>query len=361
MSSSATSALGNLRAYLDPSQVGFLIFYVTNRCNFRCNFCFYSAEIEKGLKPDELTVAEIERMARSIGPLLQLSLTGGEAFLRRELLEITSLLLDHTGARYVTIPTNASLTERMVRFLEEILPRYPKTFFRLTFSIEGIGEEHDQLRSMPGSYAKIQESYAAISPMRERFPNLVLDCNSVFTAKSETTLLATLKHLAKTFRFDNMSVTYARGTVRDETLKKVSKERYREINAFLESLERRKETRLLYPLWRGARDVSRDMLMRTVFDNEFIVPCVAGRKLIVISETGEVYPCEILGRSMGNLREFDFDLKRLTETAKSRDLVKWIKDTNCKCSFECALAANVVWNPSTYPKLAVSALRNIGK
>jgi 2-iminoacetate synthase ThiH len=34
------------RAYLDPRQVGYLIFYVTNRCNFRCNFCFYSAEIE---------------------------------------------------------------------------------------------------------------------------------------------------------------------------------------------------------------------------------------------------------------------------------------------------------------------------
>ena len=214
---------------------------------------------------------------------------------------------------------------------------------------------------MPGSYANIEKSYAAISPMRERFSNLVLDCNSVFTAKSETTLLATLKHLAKAFRFDNMSVTYARGALQDEALKKVSKERYREINAFLESLERRKESRFLYPLWRGARDVSRDMLMRTVFDDEFVVPCVAGRKLIVISETGEVYPCEILGRSMGNLREFDFDLKRLTETAKSRDLVKWIKDTKCKCSFECALAANVVWNPSTYPKLAVSAWRNIGK
>ena len=46
-----------------PSHPGFVIFYVTNRCNFRCNFCFYSEEIEKGLKPDELSVDEIKKIA----------------------------------------------------------------------------------------------------------------------------------------------------------------------------------------------------------------------------------------------------------------------------------------------------------
>ena len=40
---------------------------------------------------------------------------------------------------------------------------------------------------------------------------------------------------------------------------------------------------------------------------------------------------------------------------------KWIKDTKCKCSFECALAANVVWKPKNYPKVVSSAIKNIGK
>ena len=61
-----------------------MIFYVTNRCNFRCNFCFYSAEIEKGLKPNEMTVEEIRKFAPTIGPLVQLSMTGGETFIRKE-------------------------------------------------------------------------------------------------------------------------------------------------------------------------------------------------------------------------------------------------------------------------------------
>jgi radical SAM protein with 4Fe4S-binding SPASM domain len=352
---------GMARAYLHPRQVGYLIFYVTNRCNFRCNFCFYSAEIEKGLKPDEMTVDEIRRMAKKLGPLLQLSLTGGEPFIRNEFAAITRILLDHTGARYVTIPTNASMTERTVRFLEELLPAYPRTYFRIAISIEGIESEHDEIRSMPGSFGKIRATYQAIEPFRRQYGNLVIDSNSVYTARSENTLLATLKHLDREFQFDNISVTFARGEVADPELKKVSQHNYLRINEFLESVKRRREARLLYPLWRGVRDVSRQHLIRTVFYDEFVTPCVAGRKLAIVSETGDVYPCEILNRKMGNLRDFEYDLHAVLRTQESRQLVKWIKDSKCKCSFECALAANVVWNASTYPKLAVAALKNIGR
>lgn len=249
----------------------------------------------------------------------------------------------------------------MVQFLEETLPRFPDTYFRLTFSIEGVGEDHDNLRSMPGSYKKIQKSYQIISPLRAKYPNLVLDCNSVFTAKSEIYLLDALKTINQDFKFDNMSVTYARGVIKDDSLKNVSKNRYREINKFLEEREKNKEKRLLYPLWRGVNSVSRENLMRTVFDDEYVTSCVAGRKLLVVSETGEVQPCEILGKSIGNLRNHNWDLKQLLKENNVNKMQKWIKDTKCKCSFECALAANVVWKPKNYPKVLSSAIKNIGK
>ena len=39
---------------------------------------------------------------------------------------------------------------------------------------------------------------------------------------------------------------------------------------------------------------------------------------LVVSETGEVQPCEILGKSIGNLRNHNWDLKQL------------LKDKQCK-------------------------------
>lgn len=350
-----------LRSLLDPGQIGYVIFYVTNRCNFRCAFCFYLDEVEKGLKHDELTLDEIGRTAARIGPLLQLSLTGGEPFIRNDFAEITDTFIRYCSPRYITVPTNAWLTGAIVTYLEDVLPAHPDTYLRLTFSVEGIGADHDEIRSKPGSYARIQESYAAISPLRKRFGNLVLDANAVFTARTEDTLLDTLKTLSREFAFDNLSVTYARGALRDPSMVSRAREKYVEVNDFLEQLARTKEKRLLYPVWRGVRDVSRQNLVRTVFDNEFVTPCVAGKKLLVIGETGEVYPCEILGTSMGNLRTFDYDVYALLNRASSQELVEWIRTSQCKCSFECALGANIVWNPSMYPRLAASALRNIGR
>lgn len=338
-----------------------MIFYATNRCNFRCNFCFYNEEITKGQKNDELSLEEIEKIARTTGPLLQLSITGGEPFLRKELAEIVHTFVRHTNPWFITIPTNASMPDRMVEFLEQVLPAHPNIDFRIVFSIEGIGDEHDDIRSTPGSYNKIIESHDALTKMRERYNNLVLDANSVLTARSEDTLKDTLSYLDQNFSFDNLSITFARGEISDESLKQTSREKYEEINQFLEELIRNKESRFLYPVWRGVRDVSRQNLIRTVFDDKFVTPCVAARKIIVISETGDVLPCEVLGRSMGNLRDYDFDLKKLMASSENNELRKWIVDSKCKCSFECALTANVAWNIKSYPQLLVSSYKNIGK
>jgi len=348
-------------ATLNPSQVGYVIFYVTNRCNFRCKFCFYYAEIEKGRKPEELTLEEIDKISKSTGSLLQLSLTGGEPFLRKDFAELTNIWIKNTGVRFVTIPTNASLKDRMIRYLHEVLPKHPSTFFRLAFSIDGISEEHDLNRFMPGSYNKIIECYNEISPLREKYHNLILDTNTVFTSSTEGKILEILTHLNENFEFDNHTVTYARGDIKDENLKSDAKNEYIKMNEFLNNLERKKEKRFMYPAYRAVRDVAWKNLMSVVFDDKFVTPCVAGRKLIVISETGVVRPCEMLDKTIGDLRDYNFDVKKLMASQEKKELADWIIKSKCKCSFECAHAANVVWNFSEIPKIIKEIPKNIGK
>ena len=55
--------LKHLQTYFN-NQPGYLIFYVTNRCNFRCKFCYYSEEIQKGRKVNELKIDEIEKFQK---------------------------------------------------------------------------------------------------------------------------------------------------------------------------------------------------------------------------------------------------------------------------------------------------------
>ena len=351
----------NTKSFFDSDQVSFLILYVSNRCNFKCNFCFYYAEIEKGRKVSELTTEEIRKISERLGPLIQLSMTGGEPFLREDLAEITEFFIKNNMARYITIPTNASLTGKIVKYLEKILPAYPNTYFRIAFSIDGIGEDHDNIRSFFGSYKKIIESYNAVSLIRKRYRNLILDSNTVFTSSSQNSILNTIRTLDSDFDFDNISVTYVRGEIKSPSLKSASFQKYLELNDYLESLHRKKEHRLFYPIWRAVRDISRQYLIRTVMDNEFITVCTAGRKLLVVSEVGDVFPCEMLNKSMGNIRDYNFNMKELLSSEENKRLLRWIKDSKCRCTFECALASNVLWGKSSRIKLFKSALKNIGK
>ena len=255
------------------------------------------------------------------------------------------------------------MKDRMVRYLEYILPKFKDTFIRLTFSVDGIGNDHDENRSMKGSFKKITEAYDAISPLRKKYDNLVLDTNTVFTSKTEDNFTDIIDYLVENFQFDNHSITYARGKIPDESMKSNSRAKYVKAINHLKTLERKKEKRFLYPLYRGVRDTSWENLITTVFDDKFVTPCVAGKKLVVVSEEGQVYPCEILGKdkTLGNLRDYDLDIYKLVNDQKANEVNKFIKDTKCKCSFECALSANVTWNASQYPKLIKNSIKNIGK
>jgi radical SAM protein with 4Fe4S-binding SPASM domain len=343
-----------------PSQPGYLIAFVTSRCNFRCRFCFFHKEIEdQESKKNELTVQEFDEIAKRIGPILQISIGGGEPFIRDDLSDIVSSFVKHTGVNCITIPTNAWYTERIMTFLEKVLPLFPETRFRIVFSIDAIGDKHDELRQMAGAYQHAMKSYEVVAPLREKYSNLILDVNSVYNKETEANIMDTVKYFASGFEFDNISVTYVRGDIKDPELAKASRDQYIAVQDFILKHHRPKSRTFIDPFWRAINDVSRNHLIRTVFSDEFVVPCVAGRKLVVLRENGEVYPCEMLGRCMGNIRDNNYNLGKVLSSEAAKDIQDWVVKSQCKCSFECAQAANVLWNVRAWPRLLRAVLHNL--
>ena len=92
-------------------------------------------------------------------------------------LESVILFLAISKAKYVTIPTNGSLGDRIYKFYEYMLPKYSNVYFRLVLSIEGIGEKHDQLRDVPGSFEKIKNSFKLKNVLNKFF---IVDFLSIF-------------------------------------------------------------------------------------------------------------------------------------------------------------------------------------
>jgi radical SAM protein with 4Fe4S-binding SPASM domain len=87
------------------------------------------------------------------------------------------------------------------------------------------------------------------------------------------------------------------------------------------------------------------------------VPCVAGKRMIVATEKGDILPCEILNHRLGNLKDYDYNVRNLLSNDQTRRTVEWIRKSRCHCTFECALATSIIFHPLSYPILAWRAIK----
>ena len=71
----------------------------------------------------------------------------------------------------------------------------------------------------------------------------------------------------------------------------------------------------------------------------------------MITSRGEVYPCELLDRKLGDLRGKDFDFQRIWHGEDADAIRRHIHDTGCFCTYECFLTNSIVFNPRMVPRL----------
>jgi cyclic pyranopterin phosphate synthase len=84
---------------------------ITQRCNFRCDFCHKEGEECSRGECEEMTVGEIVRIARvAVGlGIARIKLTGGEPLMRKDLCEIVSGIAAIPGLKDLSMTTNGSL------------------------------------------------------------------------------------------------------------------------------------------------------------------------------------------------------------------------------------------------------------
>src|SRR5439155_14133570 len=107
-----------LRSTARERRLGTVIFFITSRCNARCETCFYHEELNR---PGDLTFEQIERVSRTMPPVTDLWLSGGEPTLRHDASEIIKLFVKNNGVRRVIIPTNGLLKGRTFEIVNDAL------------------------------------------------------------------------------------------------------------------------------------------------------------------------------------------------------------------------------------------------
>jgi GTP 3',8-cyclase len=87
---------------------------VTDRCNFRCQYCMPADGLPWLDRDEILTFEEIERVVRVLAEMgvTDLRLTGGEPLVRREFPRLVGMLARIEGIEDLSLTTNAYLLER---------------------------------------------------------------------------------------------------------------------------------------------------------------------------------------------------------------------------------------------------------
>lgn len=335
----------------------YLILYVTARCNARCKMCFYWKAIENSDLKKELTLEEIEKLSKQMNKLIQLSIGGGEPTLRADLDQICYLFSRNNDVRFITLPTNGINTAQVVERVESVLSKCQDTHLRLSLSLDGFPEIHEEIRGIKGCYAKVMDTYNELKKLKRSYSNLSVDIVTVLQALNEQSILDFFKMINREIKPDNHMVLLTRGNVREREAKEVSQDIYRAVIDLKREYYIGSETRPFSAIIRALTERSLNAILNDYTYDKFQIPCVAGKRLVVISELGEVRPCEILDDSFGNLQDYDYNLGKLLESKKAIDLLTWIKEEKCHCTFECAVNISVFYDWKGYFDLLYRTLK----
>jgi hypothetical protein len=77
----------------------------------------------------------------------------------------------------------------------------------------------------------------------------------------------------------------------------------------------------------------------------------------VLTETGDLYPCESFERSMGNIRVGGYDIPAMLKTPEASSAVRDVSESGCFCTHECYTMMNVLFRPAMYPQLLAEYLK----
>jgi MoaA/NifB/PqqE/SkfB family radical SAM enzyme len=355
-----------LQGYLDRSTPGYLIFFVTPVCDCRCKMCFYLDAIEDAKNRDVLTLEEIERITQNLPGLHQVNFSGGEPFLRKDFPQVPALFYTNSGTRAFTCPTNSSHPEWIENGVRHICSTCPDAWLRITQSIDAVGEKHDEIRQKKNLFPSVLETNERLAKLTREFPNLSVGINTVYSHYNQDDAYELLEFAYENLEFTDYGAGFVRGEVKYKEAKDVEVDSYARFQQ--ECIRRRREkdtvNGLANRLFAAVNHTVADYVMTTAVEDRYVTPCQAGRRMAVINDEGDVLPCEILQEKinegvsalptarLGNLRDYDYDIRAILATEYAQEVVDDIVQNKCYCTFECAMGVNVLYNPSAWPRVA---------
>lgn len=301
------------------------IISVTNRCDSRCTMC----SIWRLDRQELLTAEDYRRLPAS---LRNVNLTGGEALLRPDIVEIAQSIYETPGHPRIILATNGFRTERTLRTVAQIRRYVPD--LGIAVSIDGDAPTHDRMRGVPHAHRR------AVQTLRGLRAQGLRDIRIGFTATPENVdQLLSVYRLSETLGVEFAATVAQNSDVYYATDQNAMVSADAVAQAF-GALVRKRLVSLSPKNW-----------LRAYFDHGVIhfaqtgtrlSGCDAASGFFFLAPTGDIYPCLTLSGAIGNIRDGSFDeLWQGARARRMRDVVSRCR----KCWMMCTARSELKRRP----------------
>ncbi len=322
-----------------------LNFAMTYECNSRCKTCNIW-QIHR--KKEELTLEEIKTFAEKNNYFRWVRLTGGEPWLREDIVEIARAFKENSKNLYMlTMAVNSLVNkEKVINGVKQILELdIPQV--SITVSLDGYKELHDRIRGISGNYNRAIENFKALTELKKQYPNLYLVFGYTMSSYNEGQFEKTYQEVKKEIqgiRYNDFHLNMAHssanyyqnsemhelkpGKVYPDEVKQILKQREFEIG-ITHTIENIYIKKSLEYYETGQTPMDCKSLNASVFLDPY----------------GFVYPCTMWYRQLTNIRNIDFDLRNMWGKDETNQYRKDIKEKKCpNCWTPCEAHQTIVGN-----------------
>ncbi len=312
-------------------------------CNSRCRTCnIYNK------KSDNLTLDEYGKIFKNIGHApYWVTISGGEPFLRKDLVDICKIIYTYSKPKILNIPTNGILVDKISREVKEIADACPETQIIINLSIDAIGEDHNYIRQVPDNYEKVMQVYKNLKKLPCK--NLNIGIHTVisnFNVKN----FSEIAHKLMLLKPDSYITEIAEERNELDTINAditPSLVAYRSAIDYLIHRIKNGKFKGMNKITQAFRIEYYNLVKMIMRDKKQIIPCYSGISSVQISPDGDLWSCCIKAESMGNLREENYNFKKIWNNKKFDRERESIKNKECYCPLANASYTNMLMDIPT--------------
>ncbi len=331
-----SSALKNKVSCVPPRE---LHIELTYRCNTNCIMC----NLRYINKPEnELTVEQWKLLiedAKLLKDVRYIVLSGGEAWLKEDLIELIKYLRNNYPAVEILILSNLVDTELALNNIREIQNEIGLKNVSIGSSLDGIGAAHDNIRGRKDSFRLLSNTLKFI---RKEYPELYFSLNFTLTPENCGQMLPAYQWCSDNGYHVSFQVMVQKKETKEFAWTNVHIETVRiQLDALIDGI--------IAKYFPGITDYSMllnndgllSMLMGIHYIEKYILErrrffpdCPCGEKYAMLDPYGNLYFCPVHKNLIaGNALEDGFD--GIWQSKKAEDIREFFNKKTCHCWLTC--------------------------